>query len=100
MDDVSEIPSTGCNTLYSNSILYNYSNGIRKTYINVGGKWYFTASSNYYNIPDSVNCIDVSDLSTNSSMVPVFYFIALFLALVVWFLWWSVFRRLFKWRIK
>lgn len=100
MDDVSAVPTTGCNALNSSTVLYNYSSGIRRTYINIGGKWFLSSQTSYNTIPASTECIDIANLSTNSDMVPVFYFIAFCLALVVWWLWWSVFRRLFRWRIR
>ena len=50
-DDVSAIPTTGCNVLNTNDTISNYSpdNYTRKTYIYRGGKWYLhrTESQTY-----------------------------------------------------
>ena len=99
-DDVSAIPTTGCNVLSSATVLDNYYNGVRKRYIQIGGKWFFSSQTSYNIQPDSASCINLSELSSNSEMLPLYYLIAFILAFFVWFLWWFCFRRLFKWRIR
>lgn len=99
-DDVSAIPTTGCNYLSSSSVIYNYYQNTRRTFVNIGGRWVQTATQSYTSIPTGYSCIDVTTLSSNSNMLPIYYFIAFVLAVFVWFLWWFVFRRLFKWRIR
>lgn len=74
-DDVSAIPTTGCNVLTGEKALTNYNQNVRKDFVFTGGRWILTRTStavNPYNIT-GYECIDVSTLSTNAQMVPVYF---------------------------
>lgn len=88
-DDVSDIPTTGCNVLNSQSSLYNYNNGVRQTFVQVGGKWIKTGENTYSYTPSGINCIDVSTLNSNAAFEPIFYAIAfmLFITVIIIFRW-------------
>lgn len=99
IDDFSNIPTSGCNVLNSPTTIYNYNNGQRRTYYQVGGKWYFSSLSTYSTMPSGAQCLNSLDLSSKAEFYPVYIFIAFMLALSVWALWWFIWRRWFKWRI-
>lgn len=88
-DDVSDIPTTGCNVLNSQSSIYNYYNGIRQTFVQVGGKWIKSSESGYSYTPSGLICIDVNQLNSNAQFEPIFYAIAfmLFITVIVIFRW-------------
>lgn len=91
-DDVSNIPIQGCNVFNNASSIYNYSNGTRTAFINVGGKWYEQTQSSYINIPAGVHCLtsnELSSLNSNAAFFPIFEIIAFALA---FFVFWLVFR--------
>lgn len=98
-DDLSAIPTSGCNYISNDTTIYNYSSNVRRTYRQIGGKWYFTEQSTYTSIPNTYQCVDITGLSSNSVYLPIYYFIAFILVLVVLYLWFSIFRRVIKWRI-
>lgn len=88
-DDVSAIPTTGCNVLNSQSIIYNYYNGVRQTFVQVGGKWIKNSETTYTYNPGGLVCIDISTLNSNAAFEPIFYAIAfmLFITVIVIFRW-------------
>lgn len=88
-DDVSAIPTTGCNVLNSQSSIYNYYNGIRQTFVQVGGKWIKNGETTYSYNPSGFVCIDVTSLNSNAAFEPIFYTIAfmLFIAAILLFRW-------------
>lgn len=88
-DDVSDIPTTGCNVLNSQSSIYNYYNGVRQTFVQIGGKWIKNGESSYTYTPSGLTCIDVSTLNSNAAFEPIFYAIAfmLFVAVIILFRW-------------
>lgn len=91
-DDVSNIPSTGCSVLNNSTSIYNYTNGVRTSYAQVGGKWYEQTQSSYINIPTGAHCLtsdELSSLNTNAAFFPIFEIIAFVLA---FFVFWLVFR--------
>lgn len=98
-DDISEIPATGCNYISNNTTIYNYNSGLRKTFRQIGGKWFFTEQSAYNTIPSNYECVDISELSSNSMFLPQYYFFAFVMVCVVIYLWFSVFRRVIRWRL-
>ena len=98
-DDVSSIPSTGCNVLNSATTLYNYSNNSRRTYIQVGGKWIYTSQSSYSTLPSGAQCIDVDSLNSRSEFYPIFIFIAFVLAVFVWVVVWKLIKPILRIRL-
>lgn len=97
-DDVSEIPVSGCSVLVSDSSLRNYNNGTRRDYVRLGNRWHLYQTSTYNQMPVGVSCVDISTLSSYPFMYPVFAFIAFVLVVVVYVLWWFVFKRILRWR--
>lgn len=90
-----------CYVLNSATSIYSYKNNTRKTYSLVGGKWYHSATTTYSSYPSSSVCWsydDITQLNSNADMYPVYMFISFALAVFTYFLAWSLFRRLFKWR--
>lgn len=81
-DDVSSIPTSGCNVLTSTNTLSNYNGRTRKDFIFNGGKWYQyrfqTSAYNDYDV-SSYTCIDVSELNSYAVYTPIIYGIAFFL---------------------
>lgn len=101
-DDVSAIPNSGCTTINSSTVIYNYSNNVRRTYTQVGGKWYYTAQQSYTNIPTAAVCVSLSDyaLSSKAEFEPFYMFMSMIIALFViigCFL--VMFGRWLKWRL-
>lgn len=93
-DDVSSIPSGGCNVLTSSETLYNYNNGSRKTFRLVGGKWIQTEHNNYQTLPAQYDCIDIAELSSNAVFEPILYFISFVLFIVCVYLFFYCVRKL------
>lgn len=92
-----------CYVLNNATTIYSYKGGVRKTYIQVGGKWIYNAQATYNTIPNNTVCIsynDITSLNSNSQFYPIYLMIAFELGICVWFLWFSVFRRLFRWSIR
>lgn len=91
-----------CYVLNSASSIYAYKNGIRSSYVQLGGKWYKTAQNDYYSVPTSSTCYSYSDISAISSKAeyaPIFELIALILAVFVWWFVFKIISRLFRWRV-
>lgn len=102
-DDFSELETgASCYVLNSTTSIYSYKGGVRSSYVQVGGKWYKTAQTDYYSIPTASTCFSYSDITAINSkaeFAPIYEFIALILAV---FVWWFVFKlvsRLFRWRV-
>lgn len=93
-DDVSAIPTTGCNYLSNSETLYNYSSNVRRTYRLVGGKWIFTQQDNYNTLPTGYQCIDITELSSNAVYEPFLYFVSFSLFIVCVYLFYFVIRKL------
>lgn len=101
-DDVSSIPSTGCTVISNSTTIYNYSNNTRRTYTEIGGKWYITAEAYYSTIPSGAYCIDLDEYSLKSYAVyePFYIFMSLTIALFILITCVKVmFGRFIKWRI-
>lgn len=75
-DDVSAIPTTGCNVLNSQSTIYNYYNGNRSSFVQIGGRWIKNGETTYSYSPSGLVCIDVSTLNSNAQFVPFYYMTA------------------------
>lgn len=103
-DDFSDLETgASCYVLNSSTSIYSYKSNSRKTYTYNGGKWYHSATTTYTSIPTNTVCWDYSDitkLNSNAEYEPIYYLIAFMLAVFVWFLWFSLFRRLFKWSVR
>ena len=83
-DDVSAIPSGGCNYYNGSTIQHYVDTHNRQTYAQSGGKWYLVSTdySQYgYNMPSV--CFDVSNLHTNAAFEPIFDAIAVCAAIFV-----------------
>ncbi len=93
-DDTSNIPTTGCNVLSNSETLYNYSNGVRKTFRQVGGKWLQTEHNNYQTLPSQYDCISVNELRSFAVYEPILYFISFALFIVAVYLFFYCVRKL------
>lgn len=93
-DDISEIPTSGCNVLSNSQTLYNYHSGVRRTFRQVGGKWIQTEHSNYQTLSPQYDCIDITKLSSNAVYEPILYFISLALFLIAVYLFFYCVRKL------
>lgn len=102
-DDFTNIETgASCYVFSSPTTIYSYKANTRTSYIQVGGKWYKSSISSYYSIPDSAFCYtydDITKVNTNAAYYPIFEFIALLLAVFVWFFVFRLFSRLIRWRI-
>lgn len=102
-DDFSELEKgASCYVLNSATSIYSYKGGVRTSYIQVGGKWYKAAQNAYSGIPSNSLCYsynDITAINSKAEFAPIYEFIALILAV---FVWWFVFKlvsRLFRWRV-
>lgn len=98
-DDVSAIPTSGCNILSNATTVNNYSNGVRRTYYQLGGKWVFASQQEYYNLPNNYVCVDVSVFNSNAAFEPIFVGIAFCLVVFVYLLWFNIFKRITRWKL-
>ena len=102
-DDFSNlVEGAQCYVLSNSSTIYAYKNNVRSTYLQISGKWVKSAESTYNNIPVNTYCIsynDITSLSSYSYWLPVYSIIAFILAVFVFGLVWSIFRRLGRWRV-
>lgn len=90
-----------CYVLNNATTIYSYKNNIRKTYIQVGGKWYYTTQSNYNTIPNGAVCFSYSDitkLNSNAVYEPFLIGLSFCLAVFVWWAVFSLFNRLVRWK--
>ena len=100
-DDISEIEQGAtCYVISNSSTIYSYSNYIRYTYTNLGGKWYKTAQTSYNNLPINTLCrpyTDIESISSNAAFEPLYVFnSAVFAVFVLCFCIWLLFGRIFK----
>lgn len=86
-DDFTNIETgASCYVLNNATTIYSYKNNTRSTYIQVGGKWYKNAVSNYYDIPSNSVCWsynDITSLNSNAAFEPLYLFIVLQIAVAV-----------------
>lgn len=101
-DDTSNIETgSSCYVVNNATTIYSYKGGTRKTYIQIGGKWFLSSQSTYYNIPDNSVCWaynDITSLNSNAQFYPLFEFVALCLAVFVWYIVFKLITRLVKWK--
>lgn len=99
-DDFTNIPNNAqCYTLNNASSISAYLNSTRDTYTQVGGKWYKSATSDYYTVPDHAICWsynDITSLNSNAQFYPIFYTIGFLLAIFAFRFIWRIVRPLFK----
>lgn len=98
-DDVSAIPTTGCNVVSNSTTIYNYNSNTRKTYVQIGGKWFYTQSSTYSSIPTGYQCIDISTINSKAEFYPIFIFFAFCLAVFVWIFVWKLIKPMLRIRL-
>lgn len=102
-DDFSELENgAACYVLINSTTIYAYKNGTRSSYNQVGGKWYKTAAQSYTNIPSNTVCWNYADITTLNSRAeyfPIYAFIALVMAIFVWYFVFRLISRLIKWKI-
>lgn len=103
MTDNFEELETGasCYVLNNATTIYSYKNGVRKTYIQVGGKWFNTSQSDYYNLPSNTVCFnynDITQLNSNAVFEPFLIGLSFCLAVFVWWAVFSLFSRLVRWK--
>lgn len=81
-DDVSAIPTTGCNVLNSQNTIYNYNNGVRSSYVQIGGRWIKNGETTYSYNPSGLVCITndtLTSINSNAAYVPFYYMTAFIL---------------------
>ncbi len=102
-DDFSDlITGASCYAISSQTIIYAYKGSVRSTYSQIGGKWFKTAENVYSSVPSNTVCYsydDITKINSNAEYFPIFEFIALLLALFVWFFVFKLFSRLIRWHI-
>lgn len=90
-----------CYVLNNATTIYSYKSNIRKTYIQVGGKWINTSQSDYYNLPSNTVCFsynDITKLNSNAVFEPFLIGLSFCLAVFVWWAVFSLFSRLVRWK--
>lgn len=101
-DDFEELETgASCYVLNNATTIYSYKNGVRKTYIQVGGKWINTSQSDYYNTPSNTVCFsynDITKLNSNAVFEPFLIGLSFCLAVFVWWAVFSLFKRLMRWK--
>lgn len=103
-DDVSEIETgASCYVLNSATSIYSYKSGSRKTYSEIGGKWFLSAESVYNTIPSNAVCwsySDIAELSHFGYMEPVYIsFSLIFGVFILIFSFMLLFRQFFRRRL-
>lgn len=86
-DDTSEIDTGAqCYVLNNATTIYSYKGGTRKTYYQIGGKWYAAAQSTYNSLPIGAYCVDygkIQGINSNAAFEPLYSFIVLVIAVGV-----------------
>lgn len=102
-DDFTELETgASCYVLNNQSSIYSYKAGVRTTYIQVGGKWNKTAVQNYTSVPSNTVCwtyADITSLNSNAQFYPIYAYIALVMAIFVWYFVFRLLSRLIRWRV-
>lgn len=101
-DDFSNLETgASCYAISNQTTIYAYKASVRTSYIQIGGKWYKSSTSSYYNIPDSTSCYSYSDITSvnsNAAFYPQYMIFAFALAVFVWLVVFKLLGRLVKWR--
>lgn len=100
-DDVSEIETgASCYVLNNATSIYSYKGGTRKTYNEIGGKWFLSSQSAYSSVPSNSVCwsySDIQELSHYSYMEPLYFSFALIFSLfILFFSFMLLFRQFFR----
>lgn len=100
-DDISNIETgASCYVLNSATSIYSYKGNTRKTYSEIGGKWYLSAESAYNAIPGNAVCwsyTSLEQLSHYAYVEPIYYSFALIFSLfVLIFSFQLLFRQIFR----
>ena len=100
-DDISNIETgASCYVLNSATSIYSYKGNTRKTYSEIGGKWYLSAESAYNIIPGNAVCwsyTSLEQLSHYAYVEPIYYSFALIFSLfVLIFSFQLLFRQIFR----
>lgn len=102
-DDFSElVKGANCYAISSTTSIYAYKNNTRTTYSQIGGKWFKTSENAYSSVPNNTVCYsygDITKINSKAEYFPIYEFIALVLAVFVWFFVFRLFSRLIRWRI-
>lgn len=102
-DDFSDlIKGANCYVISSATSIYAYKSGTRTAYSQIGGKWFKTAENAYSSVPANSVCYsyaDITKINSKAEYFPIYEFIALVLAIFVWFFVFRLFSRLIRWRI-
>lgn len=100
-DTTGIINNASCYQISNESSIYAYRNNVRYSYVRIGSKWQNTGQQQYNSVPNGVVCYNFSDIaSLNSYHVfePIYIVFALLCVIFVWILWFSIFRRITKWK--
>lgn len=97
-DDVSSIPTTGCNVIVSSDHIRNYNGYDYSDYFLMGDTWVFNqhnTSIRPYDV-STYACINPQDLhSQYSYMFPIYQTMNLFVICALFaFFWWVIFKPL------
>lgn len=100
-DDISNIETgASCYVLNSSTSIYAYKGNTRKTYSEIGGKWFLSAESTYNTIPSNAVCWSYSSLEQLSHYAyiePVYFSFALIFSLFIFiFAFMLLFRQFFR----
>lgn len=102
-DDFSEvITNASCYAINSENTLYAYRNNVRYSYTRVGAKWWLRQTDNYSNIPNTYSCYNfdtISSINSKPEFEPIFGAISLGLVILVYLLWFNIFKRITKWKV-
>lgn len=102
-DDFTNLETgASCYVLNSATSIYAYKSNIRSSYIQVGGKWFKTSQTNYNTLPSNTICFTYSDITainSNAAFLPIYEFIAVCLAIFVWFVVYKIISKLWRWRV-
>lgn len=100
-DDISNIETgASCYVLNSATSIHAYKNNTRKTYSEVGGKWFLSSQSTYTSVPSNSVCwsyTDIAKLSHYAYVEPIYYSFALMFSLfILIFSFMLLFRQFFR----
>lgn len=102
-DDFSNlVTGASCYAISNQTTIYSYKANIRTSYVQIGGKWFKQAEQVYQNVPASTTCYsyaDITKINSNAPYYPIYQFLALVLAVFVWFFVFRLYSRLIRWRV-
>lgn len=102
-DDFTElITNASCYAINSENTIYAYRNNARYSYTRVGAKWWLRQTDNYNTIPSYYNCYsydDIVGINSKPEFEPIFGLISLGLVILVYLLWFNIFKRITRWKL-